>query len=77
MSKIVELKDKVKRLEAQDAPMPVRMDAISEVNKEWKNVKEREINRVLGDAAYEAGNEIHHAMRNRKSYFFHLPPLDK
>ena len=75
--KIVDLKNKVKTLEAQDAPMPVRMDAITEVNKEWKNIKEKDINRVLGDAAFEAGNEIHHAMRNRKSYFFSIPPLDK
>ena len=57
--------------------MPVRMDAITEVNKEWKNIKEKEINRVLGDAAFEAGHEIHHALNDRKSYFFHLPPLDK
>jgi hypothetical protein len=77
MVKIAELKGKVKTLESQDAPMPVRMDAIAEVNKEWKNIKETEINRVLKDAAFEAGHEIHHIARGRTSFFFHLPPLDK
>lgn len=70
MVKIAELKDKVRSLEAQDAPMPKRMEAIADVNKEWKRMKETEINRVLGDAAYEAGQDIHHVMRGRTSFFF-------
>lgn len=50
--------------------MGVRMDAIAAVNKEWKNIKENEINRRLDEAAYEAGHDIHHVLRGKTTTVF-------